>query len=166
MTFNEYADQIFLPHIAKQLESCTRIDVVWDTYLPNSIKKSASEKRGKRIRRKVSGSNKLPGKWAEFLHDPPNKQELFEFLSYKVADWNCPANKHVVITSDSSVIIKGSIRSMELCNHEEADTRLMIHLLDAILNEYHKVLPLTLMLWLLSLEDSVTSSQFVKMLIC
>ena len=23
VTFNEYADQIFLPHIAKQLESCT-----------------------------------------------------------------------------------------------------------------------------------------------
>ena len=50
-----------------------------------------------------------------------NKQELFEFLSCKVADWNCPANKHVVITSGSSVIIKGSIRSMESCNHEEAD---------------------------------------------
>lgn len=140
VTFNEYADQIFLPHMAKQLESCIRIDVVWDTYLPNSIKQSARAKRGKGIRRKVSGNNKLPGKWAEFLHDPTNKQELFEFLSCKVADWNCPANKHVVITSGSSVIIKGSIRSMESCNHEEADTRLMVHLLDAILNGYHKVL--------------------------
>ena len=29
---------------------------------------------------------------------------------------------------------------MELCNREEADTRLMVHLLDAILNGYHKVL--------------------------
>ena len=84
----------------------------------------------------VSGNNKLPGKWAEFLHDPTNKQELFEFLSCKVADRNCP-NKHVVITSGSSVIIKVSIRSMESCNNEEADTRLMIHLLDAILNGYH-----------------------------
>jgi len=67
VTFNEYADQIFLPHTAKQLESCTRIDVVYDAYLPNSIKQSAREKRGKGICRKVSGNNKLPGKWTEFL---------------------------------------------------------------------------------------------------
>jgi len=44
VTFNEYADQIFLPHIAKQLESCTRIDVLWDTYLPSSIKQSARKR--------------------------------------------------------------------------------------------------------------------------
>ena len=74
----------------------------------------------------------------DFLCHPSNKQELFEFLSYKVADWNCPANKHVVITS--TAIIKGSRRSMELCNHEEADTRLIVHLKDAILNGSHKVL--------------------------
>ena len=44
VTFNEYADQIFLPHMAKQLESCMRIDVAWDTYLPNSIKQSGRAK--------------------------------------------------------------------------------------------------------------------------
>jgi len=65
VTFNEYVDQIFLPHIAKQLESCTRIDAVWDTYLLSSIKQSAREKQGKGICRKVSGNNKL--------HDPTNK---------------------------------------------------------------------------------------------
>ena len=138
--FDEYADQMFLPHIVKQLENCTRVDVVWDTYLPNSIKQSAREKRGKRIRRKFAGNNKLPGKWVDFLSDPSNKQELFEFLSCKVADWNCSANKHAVITSGSSAIIKGSRRSMELCNHEEADTRLIVHLQDAILNGSHKLL--------------------------
>ena len=114
------------------------MDVVWDRYLPNSIKESTREKRGKGIRRKVSGNTKLPGKWAEFLRDSTNKQELFEFLSSKVASWSCPANKHVVITSGSNAIVKGSRRSMELCNHEEADTRLKLHLLDAIINGCHR----------------------------
>ena len=52
-TFDEYADKIFLPHISKQLESCTRVDIVWDIYIPNSIKESTREKRsrGKGIRR-------------------------------------------------------------------------------------------------------------------
>ena len=89
--FDEYADKIFLPHISKQLESCTRVDIVWDKYIPNSIKESTREKRGKGIQRKVEGKNKLPGKWADFLHDATNKQELFGFISKKVAAMHCPA---------------------------------------------------------------------------
>ena len=72
-TFDEYADKIFLPHISKQLESCTRVDIVWDIYIPNSIKQSTREKRGKGIRRKVEGKNKLSGKWAGFLRDATKK---------------------------------------------------------------------------------------------
>ena len=82
----------------------------------------------------MAGKNKLPGKWADFLRDPTNKQELFEFLSNKVADMNCPTSKEIVITSGSIVVIRGSSRSMEPCNHEEADTRLIVHLLDVIIN--------------------------------
>ena len=134
VTFDEYADKIFLPHISKQLESCTRVDIVWDIYIPNSIKESTREKRGKGIRRKVEGKNKLPGKWADFLRDATNKQELFGFISKKVAAMHCPANKGIIITFGSTAIIRGSNRSMGLCNHEEADTRLIVHLQDAILN--------------------------------
>ena len=47
-TFCEYADKIFIPYLSKQLEHATRIDVVWDTYLPNSLKESTREK-GERV---------------------------------------------------------------------------------------------------------------------
>ena len=30
-TFNEYTDHVFIPYISKQLQSSTRVDVVWDT---------------------------------------------------------------------------------------------------------------------------------------
>ena len=46
-TFDEYADKIFLPHRSKQLESCIRVDIVWDIYIPNSIMESTRKKEGK-----------------------------------------------------------------------------------------------------------------------
>jgi len=45
-TFDEYADCVFLPYLVKQLEKCTRIDVVWDTYIADSIKATARDKWG------------------------------------------------------------------------------------------------------------------------
>ena len=37
-TFSEYASQIFLPYITSQLEHTSRVDIVWDEYLPDSLK--------------------------------------------------------------------------------------------------------------------------------
>ena len=54
VTFNEYADQIFLPYITKQLESCTRVDVVWDTYLP--VNSELGKNEGKESVEKLQGT--------------------------------------------------------------------------------------------------------------
>ena len=48
-TFEECASSVFLPHIKRQLEMCTRVDVVWDRYLSDSIKAATREKRGKGV---------------------------------------------------------------------------------------------------------------------
>ena len=60
-TFSDYADNVFIPYLDRQLQNCDRIDVVWDSYVPDSLKESTREKRGKGVRRKVSGQAKLPG---------------------------------------------------------------------------------------------------------
>ena len=60
-TFDKYASCVFLPHITWQLETCTRVDVVCDRCLSDSIKAATREKRGKGIRMKVAGKNKIPG---------------------------------------------------------------------------------------------------------
>ena len=78
-------------------------------YISSSIKESA-EKRGKSIRRKVAGKNKIPQKWADFLRDPANKQELFPFLSNKLANADYPQGKEIVITSGVSCIVRGADR--------------------------------------------------------
>ena len=134
ITFDDYASSVFLPHIIRQLETCTRVDVVWDTYIRGSIKQATREKRGKGIRRKVAGKNKVPGNWQDFLQDECNKEELFEFLSHKIESFNYPEGKEVFVTSGVNVLNKGSSHVMLPCDHEEADTRLVVHLVDALKN--------------------------------
>ena len=97
ITFDDYAENVFIPHICNQ--SSRRVDVVWDTYVCGSLKDSTREKRGKGIRRKVSGATKVPPNWMQFLRDSVNKEELFAFLTNKVAEYNWPENKRVYITS-------------------------------------------------------------------
>ncbi len=96
-TFAEYTDKVFIPYVKKQLERTTRVDIVWDTYAPDSLKESTREKRGKGIRRKVSGQTKLPGKWMDFLRDSDNKKELFAFITSKVAEFTFQPGKAVYI---------------------------------------------------------------------
>lgn len=97
-TFNEYADQVFIPHLLSQLQHSDRVDVVLDT-VPGSLKESTREKRGTGTRRKVSGQAKLRPNWMQFLRDPNNKTELFQFLTSKVAAFSFQTEKSVYITS-------------------------------------------------------------------
>lgn len=97
-TFDDYADSVFIPHLIQQLQFSKRIDVVWDAYIPNSLKETTREKRGQGVRRKVSGHVKLPKNWMQFLRDPANKSELFAFLTSKVAEFKWPHDRCVNIT--------------------------------------------------------------------
>ena len=45
-TFKDYAEKVFLPHLHNQLQHSDRLDVVWDIYVPSSLKESTRQKRG------------------------------------------------------------------------------------------------------------------------
>lgn len=98
-TFDEYAAKVFIPYLQQQLHLSKRVDIVWDTYVPNSLKEATREKRGQGVRRKVSGPAKLPKNWMMFLRDTVNKSELFSFLSMKVERFHWPLDRTVYITS-------------------------------------------------------------------
>ncbi len=87
------------------------------------------------MQRKVAADTKIPKNWNDFLHVSENKQQLFEFLTSKVQDHKFPDDLIVVITDGQSVGAVG-VQSSEFtfqnCNHEEADTRILIHLRNAI----------------------------------
>ena len=45
LTFEEYFDAVFAPYVMKQLESVIRVDLVWDVYVSDSLKRSARERK-------------------------------------------------------------------------------------------------------------------------
>ena len=70
----------------EQLENAKGVDLLWDVYLDNSLKKSLQEKRGAGSGqcRTVTGSTKNPGNCKGFLRVDGNKEELFNLLAGKV----------------------------------------------------------------------------------
>ena len=105
-TFDEYSHLVFLPWTESMLHNSDRIDIIWDIYRVESLKESTREKRGKGIRRKVSGQTNLPSSFQDFLCDSRNKQELFDFLTDKVSRYDhYPLGKEVYITAGKKLML-------------------------------------------------------------
>ena len=45
-TFEEYAHQVFIPYISEQFRHVSRLNLVWDSYVVDSLKATARAKRG------------------------------------------------------------------------------------------------------------------------
>jgi hypothetical protein len=133
-TFKDYVDLVFMPKIRGQLRDCSRLDLVWDTYIEGSLKGETRTFRGEGLRLLVKATAKVPKKWPEFLRHPQNKTELFHLLSSEIGQLVAvaSASKGVYATSGTQVIHIGAGEGMSSCSHEEADTRLVVHLHDAL----------------------------------
>ena len=64
--FQEYSQYVFLPYVIIKLRNVRRVDVVWDRYLPNSLKATTQSKRGRSVRRRVMLNTRIPGNWSAF----------------------------------------------------------------------------------------------------
>lgn len=92
------------------------------------------EKRGSGQRRKVLASTRIPADWKGFLRVDDNKDELFKLLANKVVLLEVPEGKEIYTTHGESVLSatkRTDLGVLAPCTHEEADTRLMVHALDA-----------------------------------
>lgn len=129
-----------MPYITSQLQHIDRLDIVWDLYMADSLKADTRSKRGKGARRRVELSSAVPRNWQEFLRIDENKMELFSFLASNMA--NIDTNKHLIITLGPSVLCSNrqDVSAVAPCMHEEADTRILLHLQDAIQQGYSKAL--------------------------
>ena len=103
--------QVFLPYITPQLQHVSKTSCV-DEHLADSLKAEARTRRGTCIRRRVS------------LH----WQQLYRGFSFLAASAATIAtDKQVVSTYHTDV---------PPCTHEEADTRILLHLEDAVKQGY------------------------------
>ncbi|KAE8742548.1 hypothetical protein FOCC_FOCC011900 [Frankliniella occidentalis] len=142
-TFTEYLDSVITRFVHKELESVTRVDFVWDRYEPKSLKNFTRQKRGDGVRTRVTLTTKVPKNWAQFLREASNKQELFNIIAAKVVTLGGDGEKEVYSTVDRDVLTSSKrdvTGCLAPCNHEEADTRIMIHVKDALVQGHHRIM--------------------------
>ena len=133
-TFLEYSVKIFLPYLSSSTENVHRLDVVWDEYLPKSLKAITRAQRGKETRKRGLPSAAMPQNWQAFLRSEDNKKELLPFLSQQ-AGKIAPNSKQVIVTHGKDVFCYPSTYSskkLSPCSHKEVDTRMIVHVADAV----------------------------------
>ena len=140
-TFSGYAEQSFLPYVKTQLPQVKGADIVWDEYVENSLKATTRSDHGAGVRRRVAANNQLLRNWKEFLHVDKNKRELFKFLAESTS--SLQVEKQVLSTYGKQVLTtlpRNNISSLGPCSHEEADTRMLLHVQDALQQGHKKTL--------------------------
>ena len=139
-TFADYSEKVFLPYIEAQLNVPQRLDIVWDRYDPNSLKSSTRTSRGTGTRRRVAENTIIPRNRQAFLRVDENKSELFGYLAEQAMKTN--SQKQVITTKGENVMSLQDCNTSMLspCNHEEADSRIFVHLADAVHAGLTKVL--------------------------
>ena len=141
--FDDYAQDVFISYLSSKLQTVSRLDLVWDRYIADSLKGSASSKRGKGVRRCVVGATAIPGNWQNFLRVDTNKTELFKYLSQAIFTWFDQDDKQLVITDGEAILSKPPLLDLALlvpCSHEEADSRMLLHVSHAANHGHHKIL--------------------------
>lgn len=51
-TFQDYAENVFVLYTKSQLKKANQLDIIWDFYLPDSLKGTTRERRGRRNKKK------------------------------------------------------------------------------------------------------------------
>jgi len=97
--FGEYTKMQLLPYLeSHMMDSTTRVDAIWDTYMETSLKSQTRIKRGGTASCRTRVSDKIPipkgAQWQLFLKDRQNKDDL---SSSSV--WNCKGHSQFTVPS-------------------------------------------------------------------
>ena len=131
----------FLTSIPKNYE---QVDIVADCYREISIKSAERNKRGKSSKVLMSSyKSKIPRDFPKFLSNSDNKKQLID-LTFKYIREN--ASKCLSIIKANSIIISGDYLCQKITltecsdydtlrsDQEEADTKVVLHTLEALSN--------------------------------
>ena len=141
-TFQEYADFVFGPYIFSHIDKTSHVDVVWDVYLPDSLKGTSRQKKEMGVRRRVSPFTTIPKSWKYFLRVDDNKTEQFKFLAQYVTCLTVDEGKVVYATFAQDVLrstCQVELNNLTPCSQKEADTRLILHAADAVAQDKRSV---------------------------
>lgn len=128
-TFDNYANDIILPHITSLAQGHLRVDIVFDVYRDDSLKGETRRKRGIGSRRKLTDNTRPPKSWNPFLRCNENKTELFGCLAERIVSATITTEATIVVTKEEKVVSNRALDTdfVSPCNHGEADTRMFLH---------------------------------------
>lgn len=142
-TFQEHVVSVYKPLINKPPKVLKRVDIVWDVYLQDSLKSTTRLKRCSRQTRKVLPPTHVPLNWRTFLCVDGNKTELFHLLAQQTVAFPLDDEKEIYCTFGERFLTLATTSDMtplEPSNHEEADTHIMLHVLDAYMSSYLQIM--------------------------
>lgn len=132
--FQQYPENNFIQYICSELNNANRVDIVWYQFFDNSLKNTMKDKGDRGIGSKSSPQTAVPSnskknskkqflkkKSKNFLRNSKNKIELLDFVTKTLSGYQF-GTKEVHITKGNTI---------STVAHEKADTRLIMHLLDA-----------------------------------
>ena len=132
--FGEYAKHVFLPFITKHLHEVSQVEVVWDIYKDASLKAFTRQMRGSGEYVRVTENTNVPVNWKTFLRNDNNKTQLFQCLADRIETMETETDKLVLTTKGDHVLSSKrptheeiDLSNLQPCNHEEADTRMLLH---------------------------------------
>ena len=131
-TFDEYLSTVYAPYILKRLETTRRADLDWDVYQDDSLKRSLREKRGSGQGHNIQASTRIPAYRKGFLQVVLS--QILIFILLKAVSLKVPEGKCIYSTYNEGILSSTERTEMSLlapCTHEEEDTRLTVHVLDA-----------------------------------
>ncbi|KAK6172823.1 hypothetical protein SNE40_016405 [Patella caerulea] len=124
-----------------QLSTADRLDIVWDRYLPDSLKSHTRLIRGDGMSLRVEANTRLSSNWKSFFRVNSNKTSLFHFLAENMSDVDVPNGKVLCTTLEDKVLCSQTdVSDLEPCNHEEADTRMLLHCKHAATQGFKNIL--------------------------
>lgn len=130
-TFGDYCSVEVMERVGRLSQDVARLDFVFDTY-KSDIKGEARENRGKGIRISVRKETPICRRFQDFIRHDDNKSELFKMLAESMI--HLDTSKTIITTSLDNAFtntFETDLSTLQPCNHEEADSRLLLHVLDA-----------------------------------
>ena len=103
------------------------------------MKADTRSKRGNGVRRRNEPPSAVPGNWPEFPRIDDNKTELFCFLACNIGrHWHQQISHHHT-RHWRSCSTRQDVSALAPCTQAEVDTRILLHLQDAVQQWYSKV---------------------------
>ena len=138
-TYGEYVGDL-CKSMKRIASSVDRLDLVFDRYFEKSLKSQTREFRGVGIRVAVRQETPIGNKFLDFMRNDQNKTELFGMIAESVAAIQC--NGTILATKGEHILSNSQIDDCNIapCNHEEADSRLLLHAYDAAIHGHKKVM--------------------------